>query len=80
MVYGLTLYIDQSIYESTSPDINSSYDWIRGTVTYPQNSYLSRCRLSPPLIATVITTATNHYYLPSLPTTAITYYRVVINY
>ena len=34
MAYGLTLYIDQSIYESTSPYINSLYNWIRGMVSY----------------------------------------------
>ena len=47
IAYGLTSYIDQSIYESTSPYINSLYDWIRGTVSYPQNSRLPRRRPSP---------------------------------
>ena len=44
MAYGLTLYIDQSIYESTSRDMNTEFDWIKGAISYLQNSRLPRCR------------------------------------
>ena len=66
MAYGLTLYIDQSNYKLTSPYIDPLYDWIRGMVSYPQNSHLPRYRLSPPLI----TITTYHHHLLPPPTTA----------
>ena len=86
MAYGLTLYIDQSIYESTSSHINSLYDWTKGTVSYSQNSHLPYCRLLPaslPPPSTVhhhhcpppppfTTTTVHHYYLPSPPPTITT--------
>ena len=71
MAYGLTLYIDQFIYKSTSLYINSSYDWIRGMISYPQNSYLPYYRSSP----LPITTTTHHYhYLPPPPINVINCY------
>ena len=54
MAYGLTIYIDQSIYESTSLYINSSYDWlehIRKIVTYLAITHRRRPSPSPIAVA-----------------------------
>ena len=75
IAFGLTLYIDQSIYQSTSPYINSLYDWIRDMVSYLQNNHLPYYRPSPPPLPT-----TTYHYHPSISYIAIAhrYYQQAI--